>query len=589
MARQPITWKNINQPNFDASNRLQQVSLENVQNALVGGGDIAKGIRDEERLVNTNKFRADLQGLSSVDDYNAAVQEGRFGPEATGNIGGANQAALFDAMANREKILNQQEATAATRALAEKSFGLRESGQEFNQGFQNKQHGLIVDKFSNLKDQQAINNALAERKYDFGVSEAALDQAFRNNKLGQQDEQFNLTFNEKARQDDIRNEQTFDNALDRTTMFYDSITAKKDAAALLVKNNAASKGKRLQLAINADNRSQIAFNDTQEDRVIKEGKEAHTTNIMSTLDKAARGTSTKGVQDIQDKRDVFNKTYGRLASINKDGSLNLDPRVNKGDKDFANKLQSDYAAIDKIEHPINSQQMGQYLSDPNLSNSGRKVLESRIKNLAKKEQVAQNKVDAKAVLTGAAEKRRVEKLNKGPRIQQPIDKKFKGSNRDVLNEFLKSTEDTSQDLTIGDSNVFGADDPTDASGSYARKYLEELFTDSNYGKDELGYTVDVRPEFLKRAFESVQVSQEGYFGNNAAINVTHVKLALDKIMREHIQDIKAKPERIAASAGNRKEIAKLGATTLENVSPENAAKYFPEILKIQTPTPYKKR
>ncbi len=85
---QPITWKNINQPNLRAANLLSSEGSSNVQKAIQGAAGIFNQMDVETTAENTEEALAQIRQLKTMNAYNEAEQAGRFSKAGLGAFGG---------------------------------------------------------------------------------------------------------------------------------------------------------------------------------------------------------------------------------------------------------------------------------------------------------------------------------------------------------------------------------------------------------------------------------------------------------------------------------------------------------------------
>ena len=133
---QPITWRNINGPDFRGSNRLLQSAGEQVQQNIQGLAGLAQKFNTETTDENTQDVLAQIRGLNTVEGYKQAVDSGRFSQAGLGQYGdqidqGKINAALESQLGRSEQsarqnignIIAQGDYTGAREAIGSSGLG----------------------------------------------------------------------------------------------------------------------------------------------------------------------------------------------------------------------------------------------------------------------------------------------------------------------------------------------------------------------------------------------------------------------------------------------------------------------------------
>ena len=109
-----ITWRNVNTPNFGASNNLALAGAQNVQRGIEG---VAAGLQDygaKDKLETEGNIKSFIDSFRNQDDYLAARDSGAFSDEALTKAYGGN----FDSRVaqqyakDREGAINREEQAA---------------------------------------------------------------------------------------------------------------------------------------------------------------------------------------------------------------------------------------------------------------------------------------------------------------------------------------------------------------------------------------------------------------------------------------------------------------------------------------------
>ena len=121
----PITWKNINQPNFSASNQLLISGGEQMANSIGNLGDrfVAEG--DRQKAINTDKAVAAARALQGLENY------GQQRADLMAGLGkNIDRTAVADALDQRLKVLQGNDTFADQQAITDFKIGNQQ--QEFD-------------------------------------------------------------------------------------------------------------------------------------------------------------------------------------------------------------------------------------------------------------------------------------------------------------------------------------------------------------------------------------------------------------------------------------------------------------------------
>lgn len=124
---QPITWKNVSQPNQGAANALFASSqdsisrgLQTLSNAASDYGTQLQNEADQVTADNTQAILNRLQGVNSLDEYNALRNSGELAPERLQGMDvNANQ--IYERLNQRDNELRQDRTEEQTFADQQKA------------------------------------------------------------------------------------------------------------------------------------------------------------------------------------------------------------------------------------------------------------------------------------------------------------------------------------------------------------------------------------------------------------------------------------------------------------------------------------
>ena len=165
----PITWRNVNAPSFDASNRLAQTGAQTLQRSVQGLAGLAGNIAAENKETKTNEFLSKINQLGSLDEYEEAKKSGAFDTSGLGST--VDQAKINAAFQSRDDQLradqiqqNQFQQSQAKQDLFERTQAEAPAMQDaFNLIAKGDYDGAAVAA-EGVTDQASILNAIKSAK-----------------------------------------------------------------------------------------------------------------------------------------------------------------------------------------------------------------------------------------------------------------------------------------------------------------------------------------------------------------------------------------------------------------------------------------
>lgn len=165
----PITWRNVNAPSFDASNRLAQAGAQTLQRSVQGLAGLAGNIAAENKETKTNEFLSKINQLGSLDEYEEAKKSGAFDTSGLGST--VDQAKITAAFQSRDDQLradqiqqNQFQQSQAKQDLFERTQAEAPAMQNaFNLIAKGDYDGAAVAA-EGVTDQASILNAIKSAK-----------------------------------------------------------------------------------------------------------------------------------------------------------------------------------------------------------------------------------------------------------------------------------------------------------------------------------------------------------------------------------------------------------------------------------------
>jgi len=184
----PITWRNVNAPNFGASNRLLQSGQEAIQRSFQGLANLSGDITEDNRNQATEEALSRIASVGSLEDFETARDTGLFDTSSLGKS--VDQAKIRKALKTRGTELGQQQTLANQREREQVNHLAFQREQEQRPIRQNSMNLVAEGKF-----QEAI--AAAE-----GLSDktGVLDAIKRAQRANTKAEREKIAFNEEQAQ-----------------------------------------------------------------------------------------------------------------------------------------------------------------------------------------------------------------------------------------------------------------------------------------------------------------------------------------------------------------------------------------------------
>lgn len=178
----PITWRNINNPNFNDSNRLRESGLNSIDRGLSKLSGLSSDIHQERQAKNTNDVLAQIRGLNSLESLEQAKADGTFNREQFNN-NNFDVNAIDKALAGREdeirrKITDDFNFSEFVRKRDEKPQADLINNLISSGNFSEAESKLEE---SNIQDKSSLYNALTNKHRD--------DIAYNRKEDAYQDEQ----------------------------------------------------------------------------------------------------------------------------------------------------------------------------------------------------------------------------------------------------------------------------------------------------------------------------------------------------------------------------------------------------------------